>query len=443
MRTVSRLGRWLSFALCALLLASCGGGDSSSTTLIGGNLNSAGASPPVSYAYVQAGNNMPVTVEAGPSSGFSQTPSANVLFTTVTVCYPGDPSRCTTVDHVQVDTGSVGLRLLASTVQSLNLPHVSPATGYDAWECYQFVIGGIWGVNAVADIGLSSLVASAVPVQLIQDDASAPIQVPSDCSSSANGAILNSAAALGANGILGIGSTTLDCGYNCVNAIYTNYAQYQKCPLGAASVSACSATAMGANLQTYNPVAALPSPYNNGVMIALPAVTGLGASTASGELELGISPSVEAGLNKVNLGVNYLTNLASYLNITTNYKGQLHYDSYLDTGTNAYFFADSSIPQCSGSTWYCNPSAAALSAVLSDGDNPSQNQNSVSFYVGSADALFITTNTAFGNLAGVPPNGSTAFSWGLPFFFGKHVYLSIWQGSGASTIWPWYAWTPV
>lgn len=50
-----------------------------------------------------------------------------MLTTSVTVCVPGT-SNCVTIDNVQVDTGSQGLRVLASQLPaSLELPAV-PAT---------------------------------------------------------------------------------------------------------------------------------------------------------------------------------------------------------------------------------------------------------------------------------------------------------------------------
>jgi hypothetical protein len=62
------------------------------------------------------------------------------------------------------------------------------------------------------------------------------------------------------------------------------------------------------------------------------------------------------------------------------------------------------------------------------------------FQVGNAEALFSTSNTAFSDAAGAAPTGSTAFAWGMPFFYGKRVYMSIWDLKVGSAG-PWYAWT--
>jgi hypothetical protein len=425
-------------------LSGCGGGDSTTTTIIGSGVDSFGKSPPAILAFTQADNNLKVTVEAGPNSGFSLAPNANVMYATVTVCEPGNAVNCQTVDHVQVDTGSIGLRILASKVSGLNLPHVQTDVNVDAWECYPFVIGGLWGVNAVADVTLGRQTAPAIPIQIIQDSANSAMQVPADCDAVSNGQILNSQAALGSNGIIGIGSMTLDCGLVCQLGDYSGstYAQYRGCPVGATNSSACLATAVPPNMQVYNPVAALPAAYNNGVILSLPATSAIGASTAEGELVLGITDAQIAAVPKVNVGVDYMNKPNSYLNITTQYNNQTIYNSYLDTGTNGLFFVNPSIPLCAGSFWYCPASDTVQSAVLSDGDFPNLNQTTVSFTVGSADSMFRTSNSAFGNLAGSPPGGSGSFSWGLPFFYGKKVFMSIWDQRG-SVNGPWYSWGPL
>ena len=40
----------------------------------------------------------------------------NIAFTNIKICAPGSKTNCQVIDHVQVDTGSVGLRLSSSAV---------------------------------------------------------------------------------------------------------------------------------------------------------------------------------------------------------------------------------------------------------------------------------------------------------------------------------------
>jgi hypothetical protein len=448
------MGKRLKYAMAcgvALLLAACGGGDSTTTTVTGSGLNSLGLSPAVATAFTQADNNLRVVVEDGPH-GFTFSPNANILYATVTVCKlggnPAFPGDCQTIDHVQVDTGSVGLRILASKVKSLNLAS-TPSPVMNTWECFPFVIGGLWGQLAVADVVMGRQTATRLPVQLIEDDPNAVIQYTSDCNNAADKNILGSASALGSNGILGIGSTTLDCGQNCTQLPYPSFVQYYSCPQSATNSAACSAAAVQSNQQVYNPIAALPATpnrYNNGVVLKMPAVTHPGAATASGELIFGLDSTanntVPVSVTKVYLGVDYVNNLSSYLNATTQYHGTTYRSSYLDTGTNGLFFTDPSLTQCNGATWYCPKDTMNTTAVISDGDNPTANTVGVAFQVGNVESLFSTNNTAFGDAAGSAPSGSTSFAWGMPFFYGRNVYLSIWQQPGALSG-PWYAWTPV
>ena len=452
---------WVTF----LLFACGGGGDSSTTTITGSGLDRLGQRPPVSTHPVQTDNNLLVTVEDGPR-GFHLTPNANILYATVTVCSPTDTSQCVSVDHVQVDTGSVGLRVLASKVKGLGLPplEISASPVVNAYECFPFVIGGLWGANAKAVVGLGRQKTGVVAIQLIEDDPAAALQATADCNKAADNSILSSAGALGSNGILGVGSTNLDCGSVCLDGSYADnasFVQYYGCPQGAASTADCSTTAkVAANLQVSNPISAFANrAYNNGLVLAMPAVKNPGAVSASGELIFGVDTvagsgtlsnnTVPSGIKKVLLGVDW-SNADAYLNITTQIKHGSSFHtlakSYLDTGTNGLFFNDNPafpIARCAGSTWYCPASVVTLDAVLSDGGSTTLNQVSVQFQVGNAEALFSTSNTAFSDASGAAPTGSTSFAWGMPFFYGRRVYMSVWDITAFGNSAPWYAWTGI
>jgi hypothetical protein len=53
---------------------------------------------------------------------------------------------------------------------------------------------------------------------------------------------------------------------------------------------------------------------------------------------------------------------------------------------------------------------------------------SVSFTMGDADALFNTDNSAFNNVCA---SSQGIFDWGLPFFFGRTVYVGL-SGTSAT-----------
>ena len=459
-------------ALLAVLTGCGGGGDSSVTTISGGGLNASGASPAVwlssaysrspANVYIPKANSLEVVVDSGPNT-FSLS-NVNMLFATVQVCVPGDPSKCQSIDHVLVDTGSVGLRILASKVSQLGLapdPNKGPIL-----ECYPFVIGGLWGPTVMANVGLGQQLTTPIPIQLIQDNPSpSEIQAPADCINAANGQVLSSVATLGANGVLGIGSTTLDCSQACIDGNYSQtligYIPYWSCPTNATSTTACKPTPVDLLHQVFNPVAALPKDASNsgkadsnGVVLSLPAVPGLGAAQVHGELIFGIGTrannNLDTNTKQVRLGVDSKTD--SYLTVTTTYNGSVYFNSYLDTGTNGLFFVNKNnpIPTCSGSVWYCPVSLLPQNAVISDGDAlPPNNSVNVGFNVGNANSLFSTTNSAFGDLAGAPPSTSTtgvlSFSWGLPFFYGRRVVLSIWDMNPVTLTnpGPWYSWSSI
>ncbi len=105
----------LTFAV--LLITSCNG-VTSGPTVAGPGAATGGSTitPPTPVAV----NTATVTVDAGPAalaSGPDGYSAFNQPYVTVTVCAPGSTSNCQTIDHVLLDTGSVGLRLLAAGAQ--------------------------------------------------------------------------------------------------------------------------------------------------------------------------------------------------------------------------------------------------------------------------------------------------------------------------------------
>ncbi len=173
-------------SLCAAL-AGCGGGGGD------GGGSSMPEPMPMPTQNVQT-----VSVEQGPG-GF-----VNILFTSVTICAPGASTNCQTVDHIQVDTGSSGLRIIASVLSpALALRQQTDASGNPIVECAQFVDGFTWGPVKIADVRLAGEVASSVPIQVIGDPAFTAI--PSSCSNV--GPPENTVDTFGANGVLGVGLT--------------------------------------------------------------------------------------------------------------------------------------------------------------------------------------------------------------------------------------------
>ncbi len=145
----------------------------------------------------------PLIVDGGPSG--LPTRTVNVPYISVTVCLPGT-TTCQTVDHIVVDTGSVGLRLMSSVV-TLSLPALTDASSRPLAECLQFASGTTWGSVVTADVKLptSGERAASVNVQLI--GASSAGSPPSGCT----GTAINTVDTFGANGIIGVGPFVNDC----------------------------------------------------------------------------------------------------------------------------------------------------------------------------------------------------------------------------------------
>lgn len=351
-----------------------------------------------------AKNSQSIAVTGGPDNNY-----ANGLFTTVTVCAPGS-SNCQSIPNVLVDTGSYGLRLLASSLGPLSGSLPKQMSGSSTvFECGQFVDSVLWGPVVSADVTLANQTAKSVPVEVI--DASA-VPVPAACK--ATGPSEEDVTTLGANGILGVGFFIADCGNACTASSSANPGFYYGC-----AGASCSVIPEAVTQQVQNPVALLPNnDSNNGIVIQLPAVSN-SAATLAGSLILGIGTSKDNSP-----GSAQVFTPDQFGNLQTTFKGN-QYAGFLDTGSNAYFFLDgktTGIPNCSSTEkgFYCPSSPVTLSAT----NTSSQGGNStVNFTVVNASQLFSNGgNAVFPTLGG--PNPAT-FDWGLPFFFGRNVFVAI------------------
>jgi hypothetical protein len=437
--------RRVAAVVALVLLTSCGG-DSTVTTVTGAGNRGEKVGPVVSTDLPIGPNTTEIVVDSGPPSAFALGVT-NIPYVTVTVCAPGSTDRCVTVDHVFLDTGSVGFRVLKSAVANLALPPINApsnvanaTTGGPASECFPFVLGAVWGPLAHADLRIAGEAATSLPIQIIDDSRTPTYAAPNDCVASSNGGLLNSVTVLQANGILGVGMIGYDCGVPCVSGNYAGgYALYYAC---SPALPGCVPTAMPVDLQIQNPVAHFQV-NNNGTVIALPALPSLGASVAKGRLVFGIGTQAnnQIPLTAAMYRVDSNPSSPNYLYVSTKLGAKSYANSYIDSGSNAYFFDDQTIPRtCASSAgtvagWYCPASVLQLSAMISD---VSGNTGQVNFSLSNADVLFVTANTAFANLGGSTNLASDSFVWGLPFFFGRSVYTSIW-GQVLSSNGPWYA----
>jgi hypothetical protein len=433
-------------AICALLLlTACGGGGgsaSSSSSSISSSPNPSGPPPALT-------NFATLTVDAGPPA-LDTGPNAyiqyNVAYVSIILCAPGSTTNCQTIDHVQVDTGSVGLRIPASVLNASllsALPIESDSNSKPLGECYGYVDGYAFGSVRQADFQVGGEKVAAMPLQVI-GDSGAFAHVPSLCSAG-GGANLATVSALGANGIIGVGVTTTDCGTVCATSGGYSAAIYYDCPAsGCGSIVAEAASTAAPFQQVPNPVAAM-AVDNNGTMVVLPSAPAAGETSMTGTIYFGIGTQTNNALGTASV---LLTSTSASPEgaglITAVYNGQALNESTIDSGTNLYFFVDRAITGCTGQYvgYYCPTSPLALNATLQGTNGAS---TSVSFTLQNAATLLNTTDAVLPDIGGNPNTFSglnaypQSFDFGLPFFYGRRVYTAIEGRNASGTTGPYFA----
>lgn len=391
-----RSNNFSALFLVVLLTAGCGGGGS------GG---SAGSGDSGDGIVAPAANVLPITVPV--DQLYPNKPTVSV-----TVCQPGS-TACRTIDNVLVDTGSFGLRIFNQTIPNLSLSSVSIGSSQLA-ECVAYLDGtATWGPIRRADVKLAGETAFNIPIQII-DTTYFSHAIPAECDP--DNVILDpDPEAAHYNGILGVGIFAEDCGGWCADA--TDNGLYFVC-----DNSGCRQTAVPIPSQVQNPVAHLKQ-NNNGVIVKMSNIRTGGARTASGSLILGIDTQT----NNSSSGVRaYPTNPDG--EFTTIFNGTIFDESFIDSGSNGlFFYAAGLLPICSGinDDWYCPPVSLASpqQLVATNYGDDNTTDGPFSFFIGNATSLFNTSNSAFAELGG--PAFGSGFDWGLPFFYGRSVFVGI------------------
>jgi hypothetical protein len=443
------LRKLLAGLICAsVLLAACGGGGGSDITTSSGGSGSSGSGGSGSST---ANNVVNAIVDDGPAAlAAANAEATNIMYVNVTVCAPGSTTTCQTIDHVQVDTGSQGLRIISSALNSTMvsaLQLVSAGGGGTVAECTLFVDGYSWGPLVSADVHVggadtatSGESAPNIPVQVI---GTTTYPVPADCDAAGMSTPENTVVQFGANGIIGVGLFNDDCGTFCDQTTGINNGN----PYYSCTSSGCSATVVPVASQTVNPVYALTANNGifdtNGVIIELPAVGATGAATVTGTLVFGIGTQSN---NALTAGATVLPTDPNYGYVTTELAslGQTDAMSYFDSGSNAIYFEDGNIPNCTDVTgFFCPASATSFSATVTGNNN--QGTATVNFSIANADTLFNTNPTfaAFSNLGGsAGSSGAGTFGWGLPFFYGNNMYTAMENVDAGGTTGPYFAFSP-
>jgi uncharacterized protein DUF3443 len=423
------------------LIAGCGGG--------GGG----GGTPPPTLQNVAT-----VTVD-GEYNSF------NSLFVTLKICQHGSTSNCVTVDHVTIDTGSIGLRVLANSLNSLNptfltnLPTVTETASSNAnltgplAECEQFGGGYTWGSVRNVDITISGTneTASNVPMQVIGDFG---VSQPTCASESVTGYQLtgedytNNTANpltneyLGGNGLIGVSLFQWDC-LGCITDAQpmegdpaTPTLAYVVCP--DTTGNGCQPTTAALTEQVANPISSFATD-NNGYIIAMDAVTATaGSSTAvSGTMTFGIGTQSN---NAIGSATTFQADPDTEPGvINTTWQGTV-YDGLFDTGSSAFYFTNTTNPTIAlcgtmapDNEIYCPGGANAtmngagttvnLSATIQDYLGDASPSSLVNFSVTNPLANYTNSTIAADNIGGTVV--FHYFIWGMPYFYGHKLYFGM------------------
>jgi hypothetical protein len=388
---------------------------------IGGSNSGASLSNPQPTSNVVA-----ITVDSGPAAAPGQ---INHAYVTVKVCVAGSSTECASIDHVRLDTGSSGLRLVRSVLmgQKVTLPPQTDASSRTIEECMSFAGGQTWGPVALADVYLAGESAKKVPVQLMDDSA---LSAPPPPSCGANGTLVNGVDGFGANGVLGVGVLIQDCGDSCATGAATGSSYY-----GCTAAGSCTAENVALDLQVTNPVA-LFTADNNGLIVKLPNLTNAnGDITVQGELIFGIATQSDNALPATALTVLGADSNGRFL---TTYKGT-QMPASIDSGTDAYAFSDPGIASCTSGVfigYYCPAVAPQAESAVNTGVGSNSASDTIDFAIADPNT-FVQSASAFIDLAG--GGGSTTFTWGLPFFYGRAVYFGLAQRTVGTYSGPFYA----
>ncbi len=378
--------RAVAALLSAALLAGCGGGG-------GGGTPPAPPTPPVLES-----NQLLVTVEQNPAIPLATNATVNVPYVTVTLC--DTAGHCKSIDHVVVDTGSFGLRVLQSAVAGLSLPADTVVTGSGTaslGECVGFLSGHMWGSVTHATLQMASETTASLPVQVIgASDLPAASATPCNNPGPDVGSLLG----IGGNGLLGIGPFVGDAG------------TYYACSAGV-----CTALASPpSGEQVANPVASIVNTTDtNGVVLQMPAVPDAGAPLAYGTLSFGVDTQADnstSGLAAIPLDAN------GYMVVTA--MGTPYPDSFTDSGSNFYFAPlGASIPT-DAQQHFIPSSLLTLPITLASAGGAAYSTSLQSqMLIDNYNSMNFAINLAFNDIGAA--TGSGGVDLGMPFFYGKRV----------------------
>lgn len=431
MRLMRRFVAPIAGLIGMLALAGCGGDGGTAVTA---PVAAATPSPTPTPTPAAIANTATVTLDGGPAAlntGSDGYTAFNEPYVTITICAPGSTTNCQTIDHIILDTGSVGMRIIQPVLNAsllAALPAETDAAGNGVGECYQYVNSYAFGSVRTVDFQIAGEKVASMPFQAIGDTGTYAT-IPAGCSAG-GGTDIATVKDFGTNGIIGIGTTTTDCGSYCTANGGSAAAIYYDCPAtGCSSVIGRAANAAAPFEQLPNPVAAFATD-NNGTILSLPAVPQAGVATLTGTVTFGIGTQADNALTAGTLLP--LTTSSNRLGpgvLSATYNGKTLTQSFFDSGSNDYFFIDTALTPCDAAftAFYCPAVPTLLSPVITATNGAT---TSGAFTLYNPHNVLAAANVAPGlginpTLVKPPLPFANSFDFGMPYFFGRNVYTAI------------------
>jgi hypothetical protein len=177
---------------------------------------------------------------------------------------------------------------------------------------------------------------------------------------------------------------------------------------------------------------------NNGIIVNLPNLQNAnGDASVAGQLIFGIATQADNALPATGLTV---LGADMHGDFTATYNGgTTALPALIDSGTDSYSFDDSTIRICPSGAYggyYCPAVAPQSLFAVNTGVGMNNATNTVNFAIADPRS-FVANAAAFIDLGG--GGGSTSFTWGMPFFYGRKVYIGIDQRVSGTYTGPFYA----
>jgi hypothetical protein len=333
---------------------------------------------------------------------------SNTAYTNIKICAPGSKTNCQVIDHVLVDTGSVGLRIASGAVTNNNLlkamPYIPTSGGQILAICTTFASSQLtFGPVQTADVYIAGKFARNFPLQIVF----APTVTPPD---NGCGGLGGSPGNLGGNGVVGL-------------ALVGS---------GSGNFWSCDTDGSNCTLDT-SPSTTIPNLVsklqndNNGIAVSLNNISTLGSTVpVLGLLIFGVG--TQANNTPPEGTIPLLADSSGLINLEIGTNKPT--SAIIDSGSFFLSINDPDLPLCADGIFYCpspvitvssGVSLGAIQLGLSSYTNTTTTPDfDVTYPLADTDGLFSNAGTAYNDVAlASGPNANL----GLSFFFGRTIYF--------------------